>query len=83
MAGRQYFSAISTFREMLAETEGKTIKNEDAMQAAALLTIADAIANHSVQFDDSFGHEICMGIRHGLFGGDASDRVSLHDIDFV
>ena len=29
--------------------------------------------------DDELSHQICMGIRHGLFGVDASDRSDIRD----
>lgn len=45
--------------------------------AAAILALATAIEDKEI-FSDSFGHELCMGIRHGLFGVNASENESLY-----
>lgn len=41
--------------------------------AVALLILADEIRNAKIQVDETLGHEICMGLRHGLFGSGASN----------
>lgn len=51
--------------------------------AAAILTLAQVLgekerAAHT--FDDTLGHEICMGIRHGLFNGNGDLGSSLSGI---
>jgi hypothetical protein len=39
-------------------------------QSAAILCLAEAVS--SIRWDpDEFSHELCMGIRHGLFGAGA------------
>lgn len=41
---------------------------------AAILALAGAItgATRNMGFNDSLGHEISVGLRHGLFGASAS-----------
>lgn len=54
------------------------LETTDDPVAAALLVLAsnvEKIAN--AMSDGGLGHEICMGIRHGLFGAHADDNVSL------
>lgn len=44
--------------------------------AAAILVLAAAVRRITVKADDTVGHEICMGIRHALFGsGDPSSTI--------
>lgn len=47
----------------------------DKALADAINNLANAI--HKLADYDRIGHEICMGIRHGLFGnGDASNNIA-------
>jgi len=32
---------------------------------------------------EGLGHEICMGIRHGLFGSKTGDHSNIHDIPAI
>ncbi|MBY0313766.1 MAG: hypothetical protein K2W85_17000 [Phycisphaerales bacterium] len=53
-------------------------------QAAALLCVASALMDIAKSTkaltDDSLGHEICMGIRHGLFGANASSSHTIAEV---
>lgn len=53
-------------------------------QAAALLCVAHSLAHVAESTkglaEDSLGHEICMGVRKGLFGSSASDSCSVTDL---
>ena len=51
-------------------------------QAAAILTLAHVISERprKLEFGDTLGHEICMGIRHGLFNGNGDLGSSLAGI---
>lgn len=52
-------------------------------QAAALLCVAEAIRGLSESTkglaERSLSHEICLGIRYGMFGSNAPDRSSVAD----
>lgn len=49
-------------------------------QAAALLCIASAVEEAAEKMHgDSFGHQVCMGIRMALYGADASDHADLRE----
>lgn len=52
------------------------IKTNNDYQAAAILTLALAVAALNEQLD----HKICMGVRHGLFGELASANACLLDL---
>lgn len=45
--------------------------------AAALLVLAAATRKVKVVADETVGHEICMGVRQGLFGYGAADGSSV------
>ena len=47
--------------------------------AAAILALAAALGSQRTKLvaDDTLGHEICMGIRMGLFGADADSEDGL------
>ena len=44
--------------------------------AAAILVLADVLDNRMVTGDE-IGHQICMGIRHGLFGNDSNEYTDI------
>lgn len=50
-------------------------------QAAAILCLAEVISNLPHDFwresIDSLGHEICMGVRHGLMGASAGGDANI------
>jgi hypothetical protein len=48
--------------------------------AAAIVTLADVIDRHEQVKSDGMplGHEICMGIRKGLFGANATDESTIN-----
>lgn len=49
--------------------------------SAAILVLAAQVREHAATFLlDSFGHQICMGIRMGLFGFGANDYSSIVDL---
>ncbi len=53
--------------------------------AAAILVLADVLAEGpditiKPPSDGSLSHEICMGIRHGLFGARAHENTSIVDL---
>jgi len=47
--------------------------------AAALLTLAHVLDKHLENFD----HQICMGIRKGLFGNDSGNKESILDLQSI
>jgi hypothetical protein len=47
----------------------------------ATLVLADNLEKIRTEFGDAFGHEICMGIRMGLFGSHADHSTSLLDLE--
>lgn len=59
----------------------KYLESTEDQQAAAMLVLADTISTGVSKFIDSFGHEICMGIRHGLFGANAQGNEDIGSLD--
>lgn len=59
------------FRQALKDT-----KND--YKAAAIMALAKTIGN----FHEDLSHLICLGVRHGLYGGDADANASLYNLDF-
>ena len=57
------------FKEALTVTDGDYV-------AAAVLALAKVVGRCGGEY---LSHEICMGIRRGLFGSGADDRVSILD----
>ncbi len=55
------------FKDLLDEGVSET--------AAAILVLAGTIQG---AIPDTLSHELCMGIRKGLFGAHASEEASLH-----
>ncbi|MBW1800955.1 MAG: hypothetical protein JRJ85_09510 [Deltaproteobacteria bacterium] len=62
---------IDIYQKMSKETSGNQI-------VSALLTCCVMLKKISSILIVSIGHEICMGIRHGLFGANASHNDSIH-----
>jgi hypothetical protein len=52
--------------------KGERISDE----SLATLILADSVKDRPL-FDDMFGHQICMGLRMGLFGSDAANWSSI------
>jgi hypothetical protein len=46
---------------------------------AAILTLSEVITEKRLEVGEDLGHEICMGIRHGLFGREADDKISINN----
>jgi hypothetical protein len=60
--------------EHVSDLYYRFFKQTKDAQASALLTLAHVIFDRprQLEFGVSLGHEVCMGIRHGLFGGDGN-----------
>ena len=60
------------------------MKKTGSQNVAVALTLANAISELPLfQISEKdLGHNICMGIRYGLFGTGVSDNTSIKDIEF-
>ena len=68
----------AAFKEMReAGPNGKNLDPKLSNLDLAILTLATKTVAARTKFDDSLGHEICMGIRHGIFGGNAADDATI------
>ena len=67
-------STIGLYEEFLAKTKDQT--------TAAVLTLAEAIRHVGCDTlrSDEFAHNLCMGIRKGLFGVSASEHSSIESL---
>ncbi len=68
---------ISEIKE--AGPTGKNLDPKLSNLELAILVLAGSVLESRTKFDDSFGHEICFGIRKGLYGSDAGDNRNLAD----
>ena len=66
----------AVFDQMVDETDGD-------QRAAALLTACVFFEQISARFFERASHDLCLGIRHGLFGVDAGANDSIKDLVYM
>lgn len=73
--------------DRIEESFNQYIRITQDSRAAALLCVAAALSDIADSTkglkEVSLGHEICMGVRHGLFGAKAAPDVSIDGADFA
>ena len=65
-------NVVNIFSEVMDKLEGKSL--ESAILTACIVTVENF---------ERLDHKLCMGIRKGLFGADASNNDSLEGLNLI